>query len=664
MLTNHRVLKASGLVVQFCLNATHQAIALISSSGYFCLYSVASLNKVWHRQLPSSNTAAPLSSVRFCEAHIVVGRANDTMFDLVQITYELAVISTIKFTAPASQLSFGNAVYDSEHETLFISQFARGSVYAFRYKLKGAQPLRGITGPDATPILAFDAMAEFPIEPIVSSVLSPGAHRIPDLVFATPTGINRAQIDIRCLSQNSMAPAPAAAEDKPTEQKDEEKGEPSSVYGGWTERASLVDKSADSRRTRGRGAQAEKRAQTPTIARKEPQRVVSPAKSEAPVPEEKAAAAAPAAPGLTADELSKALKKTEDKLSNQFKQAMQAELGSGRRNSADVSSTLSLAVTNHLQANLPKLVEQEVQRAIPAAVQNAVRELVPGAIHHSLQNIGRDVERVLAPIVPRTLNTVVQPAVERAVRDAIQQALVPALDEATTRVYDQLASDLKTEMVQIRKDVVAEQGDALAGTNDMIHSLSTMVESLQRQVAALQARSPPPGPVPSSLSRSVSVISPPISQATPIVQQHMPYGDNKQIEDAFLSALSAHSAPATLKLVSEYASRLDYVLPQRPGRSPLSQAVLLTLIHRLSTALANVAPQDHMFATVATWLRRAVEQLDPLDQGIKSYLPRVTSVVTQELNNRINQLSYQSDQLSQTHIAVLRQVIGELSAKR
>jgi replicative DNA helicase len=266
--------------------------------------------------------------------------------------------------------------------------------------------------------------------------------------------------------------------------------------------------------------------------------------------------------------------------------------------------------------------------------------------------------------VPRTLNTVVQPAVERAVRDAIQQALVPALDEATTRVYDQLASDLKTEMVQIRKDVVAEQGDALAGTNDMIHSLSTMVESLQRQVAALQARSPPPGPVPSSLSRSVSVISPPISQATPIVQQHMPYGDNKQIEDAFLSALSAHSAPATLKLVSEYASRLDYVLPQRPGRSPLSQAVLLTLIHRLSTALANVAPQDHMFATVATWLRRAVEQLDPLDQGIKSYLPRVTSVVTQELNNRINQLSYQSDQLSQTHIAVLRQVIGELSAKR
>ncbi|BEI92031.1 uncharacterized protein CcaverHIS019_0408510 [Cutaneotrichosporon cavernicola] len=659
MLTNHRVLKASGLVVQFCLNATHQAIALISSSGYFCLYSVASLNKVWHRQLPSSNTATPLSSVRFCEAHIVVGRANDTMFDLVQITYELAVISTIKFDAPASQLSFGNAVYDSDNETLFISQFARGSVYAFRYKLKGTPPLRGVIGTDAVPILAFDSMAEFPIEPIVSMVLSPNRPGSPAFVYATRQGINRAQIDLRSLSQTRPTLTPAAAEAKPIEQKAEEKDERASV----ADKADLQDRPADNRRVRGRAAQADKRAQTPTTARKEPQRAASPLKPDAPVAEDKGAG-----PGLTADELFRALKKTEDKLGNQFKQAIQTEFGASKRGSADLSSSLSSAVTNHLQASLPTLIEQEVQRAIPAAVQNAVRELVPGAVHQSLQNIGRDVERILAPIVPRTLNTVVQPAVERAVREVIQQTVVPALEAATTNVYNQLAEDLKTEMVQIRKDVVAEQGDALAGTNDMIHNLSSMVESLQRQVAALSARSPPPGPVPSSLARSVSVRSPPVSQtmqmmqpATPMMQQPTLY--DKQLEDAFLAALSAQSAPVTLKLVSDYASRTEQILPPRPGRSPVSQAVLLTLAHRLSSALANVAPQDHMFATVATWLHRAVDQLDSTDPDIRVYLPRVASVVTQELNQRISQLSYLSDQYSRAHISMLRQVIDELMAK-
>lgn len=71
-----------------------------------------------------------------------------------------------------------------------------------------------------------------------------------------------------------------------------------------------------------------------------------------------------------------------------------------------------------------------------------------------------------------------------------------------------------------------------------------------------------------------------------------------------------------------------------------------------------------MFATVATWLRRAVDQLDPHDHGIKGYLPRVASVVTQELQQRIMQLSHLSDQLSRVHINMLRQVIDELASKR
>lgn len=608
MLTAHRVLKTSGLVVQFCLNATDQAIGLISSSGYFCLYSVASLNKVWHRQLPSSNTAAPLSSVRFCEAHIIVGRANDTMFDLVQITYELAVISTIKFNAPASsQPSFGNAFYDSQHETLFVSQFARGSIYAFRYKLKGAQPLRGVTGPDAKSVLAFDAMSEFPAEPIVSFVIGPATTEDPDLLYASPTGISQVHIDKNLLPPNPQGATSQAAAGsvKPTEQEKVEEPQTAAPKG-------LVERRGK------RGANDQRRSMTPQSGsgrgphtpQESPQRGPgSPLKPRAPsfaastssgAADDKAAAAASSARpsivnGLTTDDLDKALKKTEDKLANQIKQAIQAELGPTSRGNANLPASVTTAVTNHLQSNLPGLVQQELQRAVPGAVQSALRELAPGAIHQSLQNIGRDVERVLAPIVPRTLNTVVQPAVERAVRDAISQAIVPALDNATTRVYDQLAADLKSEMVQIRKDVISEQGDALTATNDMIHNLSSMVESLQRQVTALSARSPAaPAAAPLAAAhlapRSVIMSPPSASQSTlaaPAPAAPAPSQDTKQLEDAFLSALSTQTAPSTLKLVSDFAPRTDQILPARPGHSPLSQAVLLTLVHRVSSSFCT-----------------------------------------------------------------------------
>lgn len=610
MLTAHRVLKTSGLVVQFCLNATHQAIGLISSSGYFCLYSVASLNKVWHRQLPSTNTAAPLSSVRFCEAHIIVGRANDTMFDLVQITYELAVISTLRFNAPAShQLSFGNAVYDSQHETLFISQFARGSIYAFRYKLKGAQPLRGVTGADATPVLAFDAMLEFPAEPIVSFVIGPPTANDPDLLFATPTGISQVHVDKNLLPPKPQGATSQAAAGgvKPAEEEKE-----------TLEKPTAADRSIERRGKKG-VAQTERRSQTPLSARgpqtpqDSPQRgPVSPIKPRTPSfitnsalapvvhserlsPATALAASVAHSDSLTADDLAKALKKTEDKITAQLKAAIQAEFGANN-NRANLPATVSTAVTNHLQANLPKLVQQEMQRAVPSAVQSAIRELTPAAIHQSLANIGRDVERALAPVVPRTLNTVVQPAVERAVREAVSQAIVPALDAATTRVYDQLASDLKTEMVQIRKDVIAEQGESLTATNDMIHTLSGMVESLQRQVAALSVRSPAPGPVGSQTVRS-SIMSPPapvkaspLAPPVPLAPVQHEHTSIKALEDAFLSALSAQTPASTLKLVSDFTARTDSILPARPGRSPLSQAVLLTLVHRVSFPASFSSP--------------------------------------------------------------------------
>jgi hypothetical protein len=109
------------------------------------LYNVATLNRVWHRQVPSSAPSAAPSSVHFCEASILVGRANNTHFDLVQITVDLAVLSTITFTSPSTlpqTLNFAHAVYDPQRSVLFVALYPRGSVYAFKYALKGKPPVQ------------------------------------------------------------------------------------------------------------------------------------------------------------------------------------------------------------------------------------------------------------------------------------------------------------------------------------------------------------------------------------------------------------------------------------------------------------------------------------------------------------------------------------------
>jgi hypothetical protein len=48
-----------------------------------------------------------------------------------------------------------------------------------------------------------------------------------------------------------------------------------------------------------------------------------------------------------------------------------------------------------------------------------------------------------------------------------------------------------------------------------------------------------------------------------------------------MGALTASSTPATLQLVDEHFYMTEDLLPPPPGKSPLSQPLLLTLSHRV-----------------------------------------------------------------------------------
>lgn len=54
-----------------------------------------------------------------------------------------------------------------------------------------------------------------------------------------------------------------------------------------------------------------------------------------------------------------------------------------------------------------------------------------------------------------------------------------------------------------------------------------------------------------------------------------------------MTVLTASSTPATLHLVDEHHYYTEDLLPSPPGKSPLSQPLLLTLSHRVSEPLTQ-----------------------------------------------------------------------------
>lgn len=160
------IFRTMGNVVDFCVNNTQSAMGILSTDSTFSLYSTQSLNRVWQRSIPSSSPHSPPSSAHFVESNVLIGRDQNTHFDLVQITVSLAVLSSIHFTAPPgldASSHYAHAMYDPFSGLLFITPFARSSLYAFRYALKDTEPVRDAGSPNSPQVVAFDRMAEFPL---------------------------------------------------------------------------------------------------------------------------------------------------------------------------------------------------------------------------------------------------------------------------------------------------------------------------------------------------------------------------------------------------------------------------------------------------------------------------------------------------------------------
>jgi hypothetical protein len=86
---------------------------------------------------------------------------------------------------------------------------------------------------------------------------------------------------------------------------------------------------------------------------------------------------------------------------------------------------------------------------------------------------------------------------------------------------------------------------------------------------------------------------------------------------------------------------------------------------KLALALNELAPADTAFSLIASWERRIASQLDPLDSGIASFLPRVITVVQGVLGTVLQNLQtrFSNDPHAGDHMRVIRGILYVVAQK-
>ncbi|PFH50051.1 hypothetical protein AMATHDRAFT_41111 [Amanita thiersii Skay4041] len=156
----------------------------------------------------------------------------------------------------------------------------------------------------------------------------------------------------------------------------------------------------------------------------------------------------------------------------------------------------------------------------------------------------------------------------------------------------------------------------------------------QTTTTTQQAAPPPPMHAswyPSSIAAPQASHPATIPQPPPqtITQERTSPIKHDQWDEIYLSVLQTQDAVKLRDLLSH--TNPEVIMPLN-GPSLVSQAVVLTLIHRLSAMLGETPPNDEQFKTSLWWLQRSVALLRPEDKLIADFIPRVVPNVQQLLN--------------------------------
>ncbi|KAJ1307317.1 hypothetical protein OPQ81_001424 [Rhizoctonia solani] len=349
--------------------------------------------------------------------------------------------------------------------------------------------------------------------------------------------------------------------------------------------------------------------------------------------------------------------------------------------------TILKLISNELTKNTTRVVEVairgEVQNSVLPALEQIAKVEIKNALNGQIargvadsmkQTLPNEIERLLlrpdvSNHVARTFSQAVTPLIERHVKEAINTTLIPAYQQSNAAMHQELTHEIHSEILSLKKEIITWQGEALKNSEATIRDMEISIRNLSDQVKALsmavhsQASRISPGPsmqpqhvrgasVPSPLSnisqqqQSYNQWMQPQpqqqaqqqAQPQPQQQQQQQPQRGEDWDDTFLGVLSTQDHGKLRELLAR--CNPEVIMPSSGnGQSPLSQAVVLTLIHRLSSTLSELSPIDEGFKLSLWWLQRAAYTVEPNDAVIAPYSSRVMQSAQQILASTVNRLN-------------------------
>jgi uncharacterized protein YukE len=284
------------------------------------------------------------------------------------------------------------------------------------------------------------------------------------------------------------------------------------------------------------------------------------------------------------------------------------------------------------------------------------------------------------------LSSNLTPLIEHHIKDTVNKSFLPAYSQQSSALHQELVRELRNEIHSLKSEMSAWQSEAFRNHEATIRELEHTVRTLSEQVKYLSMGSlhhlpqsqqaqnspgphiqPPQAAMAQPHLRAQQNMPPPSTQApagygmssgsfpqqqqpppvmhptwfptsiaapqashpatlpqpppqAPAQQDRSPPIKNEQWDELYLSVLHTQDASKLRDLLSR--TNPEQIMPLN-GTPLVSQAVVLTLIHRLSAVVGETAPNDESFKSSLWWLQRTVALLRPEDKLISDFIPRV-----------------------------------------
>ncbi|EJD53266.1 hypothetical protein AURDEDRAFT_81612 [Auricularia subglabra TFB-10046 SS5] len=356
-----------------------------------------------------------------------------------------------------------------------------------------------------------------------------------------------------------------------------------------------------------------------------------------------------------------------------------------------VEAAVKGVVQNSVLPSLETITKNEVRSALNSQIAKGLGDSLAQTLPSEIERLLLRPD--VANHVARSISLSVTPQVERHVKEAVTKTLIPAYMQQTEAMHQDLSRELHGEIVNVKKEIITWQGEALKGQEAVIREMELTIKTLSEQVKFLTnalvpgMQAPPPvqgplrrmspihsahsqqgsshmrqGPLPimhsgapQQMYAQNSPYAPPPPPPQPQPQQNnQPWfpASHAQLssqghmiptpptvsrepmapeewDETYIAVLASQDSGQLRDLLAR--SNPDVVMPL-DSHIPLSQAVVLTLSHRIASALPEVSPSDEFFKSAIWWIQRTMAVLNVHDSVISTYANRVLSAVVHMLS--------------------------------